>query len=248
VSTLFDVPSEVISEIDNIRKRINRANFLYYVKDQPDISDAEYDQLMRRLQELEEKYPQTISPDSPTQRVGIAPQTEFAPFQHAVPMLSLANAFSADELRAFDERCKRFAGMEKDEPIQYVCELKFDGLACSLTYVNGILTAGATRGDGFQGENITENLRTVKAIPLNLNHSIRESPDVKPVPAAVEVRGEVILEHEEFRRINEEREIHGEPTFANPRNAAAGSVRQLDSRVTAKRNLTMFCYGVGSYD
>lgn len=244
----LNIPEEVAREIEEIRKRINRANFLYYVKDQPDISDAEYDRLMRRLQELEEKYPNAITPDSPTQRVGAAPQTEFAPFEHTVPMLSLANAFSEDELRAFDERCKRFLGMDREVPIEYVCELKFDGLACSLTYQDGILTAGATRGNGFQGENITENLRTVKAIPLNLHHSKRESPDTKSIPPLVEVRGEVILEHREFERINEEREMSGEPTFANPRNAAAGSVRQLDSRITARRNLTMFCYGIGAYE
>ncbi len=248
--SLFEggIPNEIASEIEDIRKRINRANFLYYVKDQPEISDAEYDRLMRRLQDLENEYPEAVTPDSPTQRVGAIPQTEFAPYQHAVPMLSLANAFDADELQAFDERCKRFLGMDRETPIEYVCELKFDGLACSLTYRGGILVAGATRGDGFQGENITENLRTIKAIPLNLHHSRRESPDAKAVPPVVEVRGEVILEHDEFRRINEEREINGEPTFANPRNAAAGSVRQLDSRITARRNLTMFCYGVGAYD
>ncbi|MCE5314298.1 MAG: NAD-dependent DNA ligase LigA [Armatimonadota bacterium] len=243
-----DIPAKIVNEIEDLRQRINRANYLYYVKDQPTISDAEYDTLMRRLQEIEAKYPNTITPDSPTQRVGAAPQTQFNPYLHIAPMLSLANAFSEDELRAFDERCKRFLDMDREQPVEYVCELKFDGLACSLTYRDGILSAGATRGDGAQGENITENLRTIKAIPLNLNHSRRESPDVKAVPEMVEIRGEVILEHEEFRRINEERETSGEPTFANPRNAAAGSVRQLDSRVTASRNLTMFCYGVGAYD
>ncbi|MCE5323409.1 NAD-dependent DNA ligase LigA [bacterium] len=243
-----NIPDEIADQIKDIRRRLNRANFLYYVKDQPDISDAEYDCLMRRLQELEEKYPDAVTPDSPTQRVGAAPQTVFAPFQHTVPMLSLANAFDENELRAFDERCKRFLGIDRELPIEYVCELKFDGLACSLTYQNGIFTAGATRGDGFQGENITENLRTIKAIPLNLYHSKRESPDTKDIPPLVEVRGEVILEHKEFQRINEEREMSGEPTFANPRNAAAGSVRQLDSRITARRNLTMYCYGLGEYD
>ncbi len=138
--------------------------------------------------------------------------------------------------------------MEQGEDIEYICELKFDGLAISLTYENGRLVAGATRGDGYRGENITENVRTIKSIPLNLNDTKRESPDVKEIPSTIEVRGEVILFHDEFRRINEEREIKGEPTFANPRNAAAGSVRQLDPRITAKRNLTMFCYGVGAYE
>jgi len=243
-----EIPSEVIAEVEDLRRKINRANFLYYVKNQPEISDAEYDRLMRRLEELEAKYPALVTPDSPTQRVGAAPQTEFGVFEHRVPMLSLANAFNEEELRAFDDRCKRFAGMRQDENIEYVCELKFDGLAVSLTYVNGIYTAGATRGDGYRGENVTENLRTIKSIPMNLHHTKREAPGVKPIPSFVEVRGEVILTHSEFQRINEERELTGEPTFANPRNAAAGSVRQLDPRVTARRNLTMFCYGVGAYE
>lgn len=242
------VPEEARAEAEDLRRRINRANFLYYVKDQPEISDAEYDALMRRLEELERRFPQLVTPDSPTQRVGAAPQTEFGVHEHAVPMLSLANAMDAEELRAFDGRVKRLLAMGAHESVEYVCELKFDGLAVSLTYLDGILTVGATRGDGYRGENITENLRTIRSIPLNLRHARRDSPDAKSVPSMVEVRGEVILTHEEFRRINEERETKGEPTFANPRNAAAGSVRQLDARVTARRNLTMFCYGVGAYE
>ncbi len=249
--TLFDdadVPAEVKAEIEDLRKRIDHANFLYYVKDQPEISDADYDRLFRRLQELEQQYPQTITPDSPTQRVGATPQTEFSTFLHRIPMLSLSNAFDESELRAFDDRCKRLLHIEPDEPLEYDCEPKFDGLAVSLTYIDGVLTAGATRGDGFRGENITENLRTVRSIPLNLRQLKRESPDVKPIPSMIEVRGEIILTHEEFRRINEERALRGEPTFANPRNAAAGSVRQLDPRITASRRLTMFCYAVGAYE
>jgi len=245
---LFDVPADVQSEIEDLRKRINRANYLYYVKDQPEISDADYDKLLRRLTELESAHPETITPDSPTQRVGVAPQTEFATFEHRVPMLSLANAFDEAELRAFDDRCKRFLHMEPEEHIEYVCEPKFDGLAISLTYIDGILTAGATRGDGYRGENITENIKTIRSIPLNLHQVRRDHADVKPVPAMIEIRGEVILTHEEFHRINEERETTGEPTFANPRNAAAGSVRQLDPRVTARRRLTMFGYAVGAYE
>lgn len=243
-----NIPRQVVDEVEDLRRRLNRANFLYYVEDQPEISDADYDKLMRRLQELEEQYPQLVSPDSPTQRVGIAPQTQFEVFEHRIPMLSLANAFSEKELRAFDERCRRFLGMDQSESLEYVCELKFDGLAVSLVYQNGVFTAGATRGDGYRGENITENLRTIKSIPLNMHHAKRDAPEVKPVPPMLEVRGEVILTHDEFQRINQERETSGEPTFANPRNAAAGSVRQLDARITARRNLTMFCYGVGAYE
>ena len=277
-----DVPVEVQAEIEDLRQRINRANYLYYVKDQPEISDAEYDRLMRRLIELEEKYPAAVTPDSPTQRVGAAPQTELATFEHRVPMLSLANAFDEDELRAFDDRCKRFLHMDPDEQIEYVCEPKFDGLAISLTYINGILVAGATRGDGYRGENVTENLKTIRSIPLNLRAHFGPGHDVpaqqvsaqqvqaqqvqaqqipaqqapaqqvsakqRDIPSLIEIRGEVILTHDEFRRINEEREMTGEPTFANPRNAAAGSVRQLDPRVTARRRLTMFAYAVGAYE
>ncbi|MGI6296280.1 MAG: NAD-dependent DNA ligase LigA [Armatimonadota bacterium] len=242
------IPAEVASEIDELRKQINRADFLYYVKDQPDISDADYDRLMRRLQEVEAEYPQAITSDSPTQRVGITPQSEFATFEHMTPMLSLANAFSEEELRAFDARCRRMLQMEPHERLEYVCEPKFDGLAISLTYINGVLSAGATRGDGHQGENITQNLRTVRTIPLDLVKVKRDSPDAKDVPPLIEIRGEVLLTHEEFERINEQREIDGEPTFANPRNAAAGSVRQLDPRITAKRRLTMFAYAVGGYE
>jgi DNA ligase (NAD+) len=248
INLFDDVPADVRAEIEDLRQKINRANFFYYVKDQPEISDAEYDKLLRRLQELETQYPQAITPDSPTQRVGIAPQTEFATFKHRVPMLSLANAFGEDELRAFDERCRRTLLMDPTEPLKYDCEPKFDGLAVSLTYIDGVLATGATRGDGTKGENITENLRTVRSIPLNLRQLKRESPDTKPVPPMIEIRGEIILTHDEFRRINEERETTGEPTFANPRNAAAGSVRQLDARITTKRRLTMFGYAVGAYE
>lgn len=234
------ISSEVLSEIYDIRARLKRADFLYYVKDQPDISDADYDSMMRRLQELEAQYPQSISPDSPTQRVGIAPQSEFAEFEHRAPMLSLANAFAEEELRAFDDRCRRTLLLEPDESPQYICEPKFDGLAVSLTYIDGMLSAGATRGDGYRGENITQNLRTVRSIPLDLKQN------VKDIPSLIEVRGEIILTHDEFERINSERETTGEPTFANPRNAAAGSVRQLDARITASRRLTLFAYAIGA--
>ncbi len=242
------VPDRIRAEVADLRRRINRANYLYYVKDQPDVSDADYDAMMTRLQEIEQQYPQLVTVDSPTQRVGIHVQTELAPFTYRAPMLSLANAFNEEELREFDQRCKRFLDIDSNEPIEYVCELKFDGLAVSLAYEDGLLAAGATRGDGYTGENITENLRTIRSIPLNISHAKRDAPEVKDIPRMIEVRGEVILTHDEFARVNEDRETSGEPTFANPRNAAAGSVRQLDPKVTAKRNLTMFCYGVGSYE
>ena len=242
------VPTAAQAESDELRHKVNHADFLYYVKDQPEISDADYDGLMRRLQDLESQYPQLITPDSPTQRVGVAPQSQFAQYEHRTPMLSLANAFNQAELRAFDERCRRTLRLDESEKLQYDCEPKFDGLAISLTYVNGVFSAGATRGDGHKGEDITQNLRTVRTIPLDLLQVRRDSPDAKPVPSLIEIRGEVILTHDEFLRINNERETTGEPTFANPRNAAAGSVRQLDPRVTAKRRLTFFAYAVGTYE
>jgi len=232
-----NISDSLQNEVVDLRTRIDRANNLYYLQDAPEISDAQYDQLMRRLIEIETLYPELLDPASPTQRVGAPLQTAFQPHTHLMPMLSLGNAFSSEELEAFDLRCKRFLGMPEDEPIEYICELKFDGLAVSLTYIDGVLVNGTTRGDGFQGENVTTNLKTVRSIPLKLNG--------EDIPTLIEIRGEIILFHEEFRRINDERELSGEQTFANPRNAAAGSIRQLDSSITAKRRLTMFCYGVG---
>jgi len=223
---------------EELRREINRHNYLYYVLDQPEVSDAEYDRLMRELQEIEAAHPNVITPDSPTQRVGARPAEQFGAVEHRTPMLSLGNAFGTDELTAFDRRVKRMLGLPETEPIEYVAELKVDGLAVSLTYEDGILTVGATRGDGFRGEDITQNLRTIKTIPLRL--LARDE-----APPLLEVRGEVFLSHEEFQRINAEREAAGEPLFANPRNAAAGSVRQLDSRITAGRNLDMIAHGLG---
>ena len=267
-----NIPANIVDEAQELREQIQRANYLYYVQDQPEISDSAYDKLLRRLQEIETQYPELITPDSPTQRVGAVPQTEFERFTHIVPMLSLSNAMNEEELLAFDQRCKRNLGLSEDAEIEYICELKFDGLAVSVTYENGIFTSGATRGDGAVGENITQNLKTIQSIPLKMswvsglkshvssqiNFSSASgtlesnSPLEKGVrgielktPSKIEVRGEVILFHNEFKRINEEREAKGEPTFANPRNAAAGSVRQLDSKITASRNLAMFCYGIG---
>ena len=223
---------------EELRRQINRHNYLYYVLDQPEVSDAEYDRLMRELQEIEAAHPNLITPDSPTQRVGARPAEQFGAVEHRTPMLSLGNAFGTDELTAFDRRVKRMLGLPETEPIEYVAELKVDGLAVSLTYENGVLTVGATRGDGLRGEDITQNLRTIKTIPLRL--LARDE-----APPLLEVRGEVFLSREEFQRINTEREAADEPLFANPRNAAAGSVRQLDSRITAGRNLDMIAHGLG---
>jgi DNA ligase (NAD+) len=239
--------------LEELRRLIEHHNYLYYVLDQPEISDAEYDALMRELLQLEEQFPDLRTPDSPSMRVGAPPLEAFATHTHRQPMLSLDNAFGAEELRAFDQRIKRFLGMPLDQPVEYVAELKIDGLAISLTYVDGVFVTGATRGDGIQGEDVTQNLRTIHAVPLRLRQpvsaptSLFDEPAV-PIPSFVEVRGEVYLTHDEFRRINEEREQTGEPTFANPRNAAAGSVRQLDPRITAKRRLSLFAYGIGAVE
>jgi len=240
--------------LEELRRLIEHHNYLYYVLDQPEISDAEYDALMRELLHLEEQFPDLRTPDSPSMRVGAPPLEAFATHTHRQPMLSLNNAFGAEELREFDQRIKRFLAMPLDQRIEYVAELKIDGLAISLTYIDGVFVTGATRGDGTQGEDVTQNLRTIRAIPLRLRQptvappsSLFEEPAM-PIPTFVEVRGEVYLTHDEFRRINEEREQTGEPTFANPRNAAAGSVRQLDPRITARRRLSLFAYGIGAIE
>jgi len=225
------------ARVEELRRKINRANYRYYVLDSPEISDAEYDRLMRELQELEATHPELVTPDSPTQRVGAPPLQEFGTVRHRVPMLSLGNAFDEQELRAFDERAKRHLGLDQAEQIAYVAELKVDGLAVSLVYENGVFVRGSTRGDGFTGEDATVNLRTIKAIPLRM---LNDDP-----PPMIEVRGEVYLDKREFARINKEREETGEALFANPRNAAAGSVRQLDSSITARRRLDIIVYGIG---
>lgn len=221
-----------------LRRLLNYHNYRYYVLDSPEISDEEYDRLFRELQDLEAAYPDLVTPDSPTQRVGAAPLEAFATHTHREPMLSLSNAFSEDELRAFDTRIKRMLGLGEHDRIVYVAELKIDGLAVSLTYEDGLLTKGATRGDGYTGEDITTNLRTIRSIPLRLH-----APPTPP--RVVEVRGEVYMTHAEFAAVNEERANAGEPTFANPRNAAAGSVRQLDPRITARRRLQSLMYAMG---
>ena len=240
VTTIPEAPDDIHAAAERartLRDELQAHNIAYYVNDEPTVSDAEYDLLMRELQALEAKFPELISPDSPTQRVGAAPISAFGSIMHRRPMLSLANAFSADDLREFDKRAKRTVGMDLEIPVEYICELKLDGLSVSLTYENGKLAQGATRGDGATGENITQNVRTISAIPLRLN---TETP-----PELIEIRGEVFLSHKEFKRINGERETSGEPTFANPRNAAAGSLRQLDSSITSKRKLQIYLYAIG---
>jgi DNA ligase (NAD+) len=230
-------PAHAADRAAALRAELERHNHAYYVLDQPTVSDATYDALLRELQDLEARHPELMTADSPTQRVGAPPSDAFAAHTHRVPMLSLGNAFSYDELREFDARVKRTLGLEADARIDYNAELKIDGLAVSLTYRDGVFVVGATRGDGATGEAVTANLRTVRGIPLRLQGA---AP-----PGEVEVRGEVFLSHKEFRRINAEREAAGEPVYANPRNSAAGSLRQLDSRVTARRKLQVFAYALG---
>ena len=216
-----------------LREEINRHNRLYYVLDQPEISDAAYGMLMRELRALEEQYPELVTPNSPTHRVGAPPAEGFAEVQHPVPMLSLSNAFNEEELRAWHRRATALLdGAEFD----MVCELKIDGLAVALTYRDGILVHGATRGDGYRGEDVTRNLRTIRTIPLSVPAE---------APRSFEVRGEVYFPRSQFDRLNEERAAQGLPTYANPRNTAAGSLRQLDSRITAQRPLGIFVYGLG---
>ncbi len=224
------------SRIDALRAEIDEANYRYYVQDAPAISDAQYDALLRELLELEEVHPDLITPDSPTQRVGATPSAAFPPYRHERPMLSLANAFDDVELRAFDERVRKLAG----EPVTYECELKIDGLAIALDYRDGALVAGGTRGDGNVGEEVTPNLRTVRSIPLKLRHGAAYPPDI-------EVRGEVYMRKRDFNALNAEREAAGLPPFANPRNAAAGGIRQLDPRMTAQRRLSFFAYAIGMF-
>ena len=217
------------SRADNLRAQLEEANHRYYVLDDPEITDAEYDKLLRELIDLEAKYPELRSPDSPTQRVGAPAAAAFAPYKHDKPMLSLANAFDEDELRAFDERVRKLAGT----PVSYVCELKIDGLAVALDYDNGSLVRGGTRGDGNTGEEVTSNLRTIATIPLKLRG--------KP-PSFIEVRGEVYMRKSDFEKVNAKREREGQPIFANPRNAASGGVRQLDPKLTAQRRMSFFAY------
>jgi len=240
-----EIPPEVIERVKKLREEIEYHNYRYYVLNAPVISDSEYDALMRELKELEEKYPELVTPDSPTQRVGFKPAEGFREIPHAEPMLSLDDAMKEEEVLEFDKRIKRFLNLPEDTPIEYTVEPKIDGLAVELVYENGILTVASTRGDGYVGEDVTNNIKTISAIPLKLRKFEEPAPDI---PQRVDVRGEVFMHKDEFKRLNEERILKGELPFANPRNAAAGSLRQLDPSITAKRKLDIFCYGVGKVE
>lgn len=224
-----------LAEAEKLRREIRHNEYLYYVLDAPEITDAEYDRMMVRLRELEARYPDSIPADSPTQRVGGRASSQFTEVRHLEPLLSLGNVFSAEELRAFDERVQ--GGLPAGSKVEYVMEPKIDGLACSLIYENGKLVRAATRGDGVVGENVTANVRTIRSIPLTL-----KVPEGEAVPELLDVRGEVYMPRQAFMRLNEQRAERGESEFANPRNAAAGSLRQLDPQVTASRSLSFFAY------
>ena len=233
---IVKIPDNIKQEIEKLGTDLNYHCYRYYVLDSPVISDEEYDQLYHRLKELEERY-NYILPDSPTQRIGASPLDKFKKVKHTEPMLSLDNAFSYDEVKEFEKRVKRFLGT--DAVIEYTVEPKYDGLAIELTYRDGLLFRASTRGDGYEGEDVTQNIRTIKSMPLKI-------AEVSKVPAELDIRGEVYMDIEEFEALNREREQKGESVFANPRNAAAGSVRQLDSSITAARKLHLACYGIGT--
>jgi DNA ligase (NAD+) len=222
-----------------LRRALNHHNYRYYVLDDPEIPDAEYDRLMRELQAIERAHPELLTPDSPTQRVGAAPLTAFGEIAHRMAMLSLNNALDETEMREFDRRVRQGLGVDQ---VVYSAEPKLDGLAISLVYEHGLLAVAATRGDGYRGEDVSAQVRTIQAVPLRLRD------DAAAVPALLEVRGEVFLTHASFDAINAKARVSGGKVFANPRNAAAGSLRQLDPRVTASRGLTFFCYGLGAVE
>ncbi len=230
------IPEEVKEQIESLVRDLNYHNYRYYVLDSPVISDQEYDQLFRRLKDLEERYGY-VAPDSPTLRVGAPPVDRFRKITHAQPMLSLDNAFSYEEVREFDKRVKR--GLKREEEIEYTVEPKYDGLAIELTYRRGLLASASTRGDGYVGEDIRNNVMTIRSVPLKVEaHGVT-------VPEEIDIRGEIYMNLEDFRKLNRDREREGEPLFANPRNAAAGTVRQLDPSITASRKLYLVCYGLG---
>ena len=233
----MNIPPTVAARAQQLREEIETHNYRYYVLDAPTIPDAEFDQLFRELQQLETDYPQLVTADSPTQRVGARPATAFASVTHRVPMLSLNNAFAEEEVQAFDRRVREGLGRE---PIDYAVEPKFDGLAISLIYENGRLVLAATRGDGYSGEEVTANVKTIQAVPLKLS--------TQQPPRLLEVRGEVLMLKRDFEKLNAAQRAKGEKEFANPRNAAAGSLRQLDSKISAARKLTFFAYALGAVD
>ncbi|MBN2060398.1 MAG: NAD-dependent DNA ligase LigA [Deltaproteobacteria bacterium] len=231
--------TDIMREIEELREKIRYHNNLYYNLDNPEISDAEYDRLFKRLQDLEKQYPEMVTPDSPTQRIGGAAQDSFKRVPHRLPMLSLENGFDDKAIIDFDKRVRKLLGDNYE--CNYVIEPKMDGLAVEIVYENGILAVASTRGDGYIGENITENIKTILSVPLSLSPLHKNMI----IPELLEVRGEVYMETESFRQLNSERIEMGLPLFANPRNAAAGSLRQLDPRITARRPLNFFCYGAG---
>ncbi|MWN89416.1 NAD-dependent DNA ligase LigA [Gilliamella sp. Pra-s65] len=228
---------DITEQLTSLRTKIRHHEYCYYVLDTPEIPDSEYDKLIKQLQTLEQQYPDLITPDSPTQRVGGFPLAQFASIKHEIPMLSLDNVFDDTSFIAFNKRVKDRLHLSDTEHVEYCCELKLDGLAVSLLYQNGQFTQAATRGDGTTGEDITANVKTIKTIPLVLRGD--------NIPTRLEIRGEVFITHKGFEKLNADAIKHNEKVFANPRNAAAGSLRQLDPKITAKRPLTFFCYGVG---
>ncbi len=235
------IDEEAVRErIVDLRKLIDYHNYRYYALDQPEISDADYDKIFRELVGLEEQNPELITPDSPTQRVGFAPIDKFLPFRHEVPLLSLENAMNTEEVLDFDRRVHKLLGHESN--VDYVAELKMDGLAVELVYENGLLTGAGTRGDGFRGEDVSLNVKTIRSIPLRLFPHAGEGA----LPSKLAVRGEVFMEKRDLEALNKERAKSAEPLFANPRNAAAGSLRQLDPSITARRPLRAFFYGIGT--
>ena len=232
-----DSIEDIIEQLTSLRNLIRHHEYCYYVLDAPEIPDSEYDKLIKQLQKIEQQYPNLITTDSPTQRVGGAPLAQFASIKHELPMLSLDNVFDESSFIAFNKRVKDRLHLNENEQVEYCCELKLDGLAVSILYENGKFSKAATRGDGTTGEDITANVRTIKTIPLVLTG--------ENIPARLEVRGEVFMTHKGFAKLNADAEKRNEKVFANPRNAAAGSLRQLDPKITARRPLSFYCYGVG---
>ena len=233
-------PRDIVQKIASLRNKLHEHNYRYYVLDQPVISDAAYDALLKELEELEKQYPELITPDSPTQRVGTAPLDTFNRIEHRLPMFSLSNTYDTKEIIDFEQRVRKLIGEE--QKITYVVEPKLDGLAVELVYEQGFFVRGSTRGDGFAGEDITLNLKTIGSLPL------RFLPRPESAPERVDIRGEVVMPRQELEALNRRRAEEGLPLFANPRNAAAGSLRQLDPRITAKRRLDLFCYAVGYHE